>query len=130
MHSTSASASSILPPRAMKCENCGKTIHAKTTVQAVEGELVELGSRRTGVTAPSIGDQISFYGELLWIARERGHKPGWVGHKYKERFGSWPNDPRVRSAIARPPSLKTKNWIVSRQIAFANARASGVASHG
>jgi hypothetical protein len=59
---------------------------------------------------------------------ERGHKPGWVGHKYRERFGVWPNDPRVRSAIARPPSLKTKNWIVSRRITFAKARE--VDAHG
>ena len=84
--------------------------------------MVEFGSRRTGSYVPSTADKISFHGELLWIARERGHKPGWVGYKFKERFGAWPNDPRVRSAIARPPSLKTKNWIVSRQIAFAKAR--------
>jgi DNA repair protein RadD len=112
----------ILSPRATKCENCGKTIHANTTIQAVEGELVELGSRRTGAAAPTIGDKISFHGELLWIAHERGHKPGWVGHKYKERFGVWPNDPRVRTASPREPGLKTKNWLRSRAIAFAKRR--------
>jgi DNA repair protein RadD len=62
-------------------------------VESAEGDLVEFGSRRTGTSAPSIADKISFHAELLWIARERGHKPGWVGHKYKERFGVWPNDP-------------------------------------
>ena len=25
-----------------------------------------------------------------WIADERGYKPGWVAHKYKEKFGTWP----------------------------------------
>jgi DNA repair protein RadD len=113
---------------AKACPSCGAPIRRKTEVESAEGELVELGSRRTGTAAPSIGDKISFYGELLWIARERGHKPGWVGFKFKERFGSWPNDPRVRSATPRPPSLKTKNWIVSRQIAFAKARER--AAHG
>jgi DNA repair protein RadD len=107
---------------AKACPSCGAPIRGKTEVESAEGELVELGSRRTGAAAPSIGDKISFHGELLWIARERGHKPGWVGHKYKERFGVWPNDPRVRSATPRPPSLKTKNWIVSRQIAFSKTR--------
>jgi DNA repair protein RadD len=113
---------------AKACPSCGAPIRRKTEVESAEGELVELGSRRTGTAAPSIGDKISFYDELLWIARERGHKPGWVGFKFKERFGAWPNDPRVRSATPRPPSLKTKNWIVSRQIAFAKARER--AAHG
>jgi DNA repair protein RadD len=113
---------------AKACPSCGAPIRGKTEVESAEGELVELGSRRTGAAAPSVGDKISFHGELLWIARERGHKPGWVGFKFKERFGSWPNDPRVRAATPRPPSLKTKNWIVSRQIAFAKAR--GRAAHG
>jgi DNA repair protein RadD len=112
----------VVAPGAKACPSCGAPIRGKTEVESAEGELVELGSRRTGAVAPSIGDKISFYGELLWIARERGHKPGWAGFKFKERFVSWPNDPRVRSATPRPPSLKTKNWIVSRQIAFAKAR--------
>ena len=109
---------------AKACPSCGASIHVKPQVESAEGELVELGSRRTGAAVPSIGDKISFHGELLWMARERGHKPGWVGFKFKERFGTWPNDPRVRSATPRPPSLKTKNWIVSRQIAFAKGRRS------
>ena len=27
---------------------------------------------------------------LAWIADERDYKPGWVAHKYKEKFGTWP----------------------------------------
>ena len=122
--------SAVVSRMARACPSCGAPIRAKTEVESAEGDLVEFGSRRTGSHAPSIADKISFHAELLWIARERGHKPGWVGHKYKERFGAWPNDPRVRSAIPRPPSLKTKNWIVSRRIAFAKARARGLAAHG
>ena len=114
--------SAVVSRMARACPSCGAPIRAKTEVESAEGDLVEFGSRRTGSHAPSIADKISFHGELLWIARERGHKPGWVGFKFKERFGAWPNDPRVRSAIPRPPSLKTKNWIISRQIAFAKAR--------
>jgi DNA repair protein RadD len=121
--------SAIVSCTARACPSCGAPIRAKTEVESAEGELIEFGSRRTGASAPSIADRISFHGELLWIARERGHKPGWVSYKFKERFGVWPNDPRVRSAIPRPPSLKTRNWIVSRQIAFAKAR-EGVAHLG
>lgn len=112
----------MLVARATTCSECGAPIRAKTEVESAEGDLVEFGSRRTGAAAPSIGDKISLYGELLWIARERGHKPGWAGFKFRERFGSWPNDPRVRSANPRPPGLKTKNWVTSRAIAFAKAK--------
>jgi superfamily II DNA or RNA helicase len=121
----------VLGYKARECSACGAKIIAVSTVQEAEGDLVELGARKSGGKATAgIADKISFHGELLWIARERGHKPGWVGHKYKERFGSWPNDPRVRAAVPRPPDLKTRNWIVSRQIAFAKARAKGLAAHG
>ena len=120
----------IVSRLARACPSCGAPIRAKTEVESAEGELVEFGQRRTGSRAPSIADKISFHAELLWIAREREHKPGWVGHKYKERFGAWPNDPRVRSANPRPPSLKTKNWVTSRAIAFTKAISRGLAAHG
>jgi hypothetical protein len=52
----------------------------------------------------------------------KGYAGGWASHKYRERFGVWPSDPRVRLAAAAPPSLKTRNWVMSRAIAFAKAR--------
>jgi DNA repair protein RadD len=112
----------VVEPGAKACPSCGAPIRARTEVESAEGELVELGLRRTGSAAPSISDKISFYGELCWIARDRSYASGWAGHKYRERFGVWPNDPRVRCARPVPPSIKTKNWIVSRWIAFAKAK--------
>jgi DNA repair protein RadD len=87
-----------------------------------------LGSRRIGERAPDIAEKAAFFGELKGYATRQGYSDGWASHKYRERFGGWPNDPRVRYARPTPPSLKTKNWIVSRRIAFAKAR--GVAAHG
>ena len=103
-----------------ECPSCGSPIHARTDIEAVDGELVELGSRRRG--APTIEDKAAFFSELKGHATLRGYNDGWASHKYRERFGVWPNDPRLRCARPAPPSLKTKNWIVSRQIAFAKAR--------
>jgi superfamily II DNA or RNA helicase len=113
----------VLPRRTMICMECGTTREARTDVMHSDGELVELGSRRSGEKAPDIWHKAAFYGELLWIARDRGYASGWVSHKYRERFGVWPNDPRVRTATPREVSLKTKNWLRSRQIAFAKASA-------
>ena len=60
--------------------------------------------------------------ELRWIAAVRGYASGWAAHKFRERFGIWPNDSQVRLASPREPSLKTKNWLRSRQIAYAKGR--------
>ncbi len=65
-----------------------------------------------------------FFGELKWIAQERGYASGWAMHKFKEKFGHWP-DPSVKAQDARQPSLKTKQWVKSRQIAFAKGRRYG-----
>jgi DNA repair protein RadD len=104
------------------CEDCcGARMHARTEVEAIDGELVELGSRRSSAKT-TVEDRAAFFSELKGHATLRGYDDGWASHKYRERFGVWPNDPRIRCATASPPSLKTKNWIVSRQIAFAKAR--------
>jgi DNA repair protein RadD len=112
----------VLGCKARECSACGAQIVATTTVQEVEGKLVELGSRRSGEKAPDIAEKAAFFGELKGYATVRRHKPKWADYKYRERFGVWPNDPRIRGAPATPPSLKTKNWLTSRTIAFHKAR--------
>jgi RNA polymerase subunit RPABC4/transcription elongation factor Spt4 len=112
----------VVPPRATCCPQCGHLTRAWTTIEAVDGELVKIGDRAPGNGASIIADKAGFYGELRGHAKALGYADGWVAHKFREKFGHWPNDPRVRSAEARPPSLKTRNWIRSRQIAFAKAR--------
>jgi hypothetical protein len=116
----------VVPRAAKECPSCGSPIHARTEIEAVDGELLKLGSRCSG--QPSIEDKVAFFGELKGHATLRGYNDGWASHKYRERFGVWPNDPRIRNARAAPPSLKTKNWLVSRQIAF--AKASKRVAHG
>jgi DNA repair protein RadD len=62
---------------------------------------------------------------LAFIARNRGHKPGWTAHKYREKFGSYPPWGTVVEPIA--PSPEVYSWVKSRQIAFAKARERGAA---
>jgi DNA repair protein RadD len=112
----------VVPGTARACSCCGAPIQARTAVESLDGELIELGSRRRGEKAPDIAEKAAFFGELKGYAMERGYKDGWASHKYHERFGVWPNDQRVCCAQPALPSLKTKNWIVSRQIARVKAR--------
>ncbi len=110
----------VVPRASKECPCCGSPIHVRTEIVAVDGELIELGSRRSG--APTIEDKAAFFSELKGHATLRGYSDGWASHKYRERFGVWPNDPRIKCAPSSAPSLKTKSWIVSRQIARAKAR--------
>jgi DNA repair protein RadD len=112
----------IIPHGAKKCPGCGAPIFTKTDVRSADGELVELGAMRSGKIEASIDAKAAFHAELKWIARERGYSPGWVAHKFKTRFNVWPNDWRVKTAEPRPPSLATRNWIKSQNIAWAKGR--------
>ena len=117
-------AQAVLPQSARVCPECGKVQEVRTEIEHRDGELVELGARPTKRNAArTIREQEEFHGELRWIASVRGYAPGWAAHKFRERFGIWPNDWQVRLARPREPSLKTKNWLRSRQIAFAKGRA-------
>jgi superfamily II DNA or RNA helicase len=116
--------SAVMPQSAKVCPECGKVREVRTDVEHQEGELVELGVRPTRRNTNQIfAEQEDFYGELRWIAAVHGYAAGWTSHKFKERFGVWPNDWQVRFAQPREPSLKTKNWLRSRAIAYAKGRA-------
>jgi DNA repair protein RadD len=87
-------------------------------VEVAEGELgVVARNRKTKPNDFSIEDKQRFQRELAWIARDRGYKPGWVAHKYLEKFGAWP----TRSVDPAQPSAATISWVWSRQIAYAKS---------
>lgn len=116
------SCKAVLRPAAKVCPSCGAEVRATTGVAAVEGELVELGTRQGGPRAWAEWERRRFYAELLGMAESKGYAAGWAAHKFRERFRVWPEGyPRV----AMEPSLSTRNWIRSRQIAWAKARRTG-----
>jgi hypothetical protein len=88
-------------------------------VEIAEGELGWIArNRRAKANSFSLDDKQRFHRELTWIASSRGYRPGWVAHKYREKFGEWP----ARSAEPAPPSAATISWVRSRQIAYAKSR--------
>jgi|GEM_PF-5082921 len=118
-----------MPRTAVVCDQCGTVREAKCEVDAIDGELVELGSgTRAEKREPTANEKREFLGELRFVAAARGYSDGWSSHKFLEKFGHWPNDAWTRSAGPIAPSLKTRNWIRSRQIAFAKAKRK--AAHG
>jgi DNA repair protein RadD len=103
------------------CPNCG--LLPKRPAEFVATADGELGLVKGGkATAPSY-DEVEkdrWLGMLTHIAEERDYRPGWIAHKFKEKFGSWPTR---RYVPAIKPSPEVQSWVRSRLIAYARARA-------
>jgi superfamily II DNA or RNA helicase len=117
-------------PRLTTCPECGAVRKAgkpctacawqpKRKAEApdvADGELARLD--RDGKRKQPEWNKGAFYRQLLQIARERGYKDGWAAHKYREKFGNFPNFTKVPES----PSPEVRAWVRSRQIAFAKAQ--------
>lgn len=117
------SCKALIPPYVRKCPFCG--FEAKPQgrdVEVQDGELVELDGNKRNKSAPW-SEKIMFMAGLKAYAIERGHSDGWVAHKYKARYGVWPNDSRVRYAKAAPyvPSFVAA-WVRSQNIRWAKSQ--------
>jgi DNA repair protein RadD len=113
----------VLAYKARECSACGAQVIAFTEVQEIEGELVEFGSRKSGARKTPEIDREQFYAELKWVQSRKGHQSGWCWHKFKDRFKGEQPPKWFETLQPREPSITTKNWLKSREIAFAKRRA-------
>jgi superfamily II DNA or RNA helicase len=104
-----------------KCPHCGfLPTRPPKAVAFKDGELAYVDrNRRTATIAHDAGERARWHGMLAWIAAERGYKAGWVGHKFKDRFGAWPPQ---RQASPIEPSPECLSWVRSRAIAYAKSK--------
>jgi DNA repair protein RadD len=104
-----------------KCPHCGFLPQRRPdAIVFTDGELGRV-NRQTR-NAPSTYDpneRMRWHMMLAWIAAERGYKPGWIAHKFKEKFGTWP---AVRSVQPIEPTPEVLSWVRSRIIAWAKAQ--------
>jgi hypothetical protein len=102
------------------CPACGWRPHARgVAIEAIDGELGHL--TRDGLVhhaTSTSADKQAFFQQLQWIARDRGYKPGWAAHKYREKFKVWPQSKYDQPS---PPTPEVLSWVRSRQIAYAKA---------
>jgi len=91
-------------------------------VFVAEGELglVSNGRARAAPSDPETRQR--WHGMLAYIACERGYKPGWIAHKYREKFGHFPN--WNSNPVPIPPSPEVRSWVRSRMIAYASCHQS------
>jgi superfamily II DNA or RNA helicase len=105
----------------MVCPSCGHIRKRISDVIMKEGYLTELsldGSQKAIIGVDRAIRQ-DWYSGLLYICMERGYAQGWAAHKWKEKFGGFPDN---YNKIAKPPSNAVRSWVRSRQIAYAKAK--------
>jgi DNA repair protein RadD len=105
----------LIPAGARKCPACQERVALYPGVTVVAGRLVEIGS------GPKINtkERQDWYSGLLWIARRGNLKDGWAAHSYKEKFGEWPKDLRVRG---KQPSDAVKDFVKQRRKEYLASR--------
>lgn len=110
------------------CPACGWRPRVRPLhVDVADGELAAVDRNRQARAAEPIREErINFHRQLLGIAQEKGYQKGWASHKYREKFGAWPD---LRDPTPLPPEPATRAWVKSRAIAWAKAqeRARGAA---
>ena len=118
----------LKPPKAPHCPSCGfKPERQAAGVEIADGELVEMESKaKAKLNREAEWDEkAAFISELRCYANQTGKKVGWVAYKYREKYGCWPNDKRVKDvAPAASVSPKVQGWIRSRAIAWGKTRPS------
>jgi DNA repair protein RadD len=95
-------------------------------VDFIDGDLVPLGLPPGPLP---LAERRSFHAQLRGLASERGHKPGWAAHKYKEKFGSFPPWD-WNSLPLEPPQPSVRAWVRSRAIAWSLSRHNPQNQHG
>jgi DNA repair protein RadD len=103
------------------CEHCGfLPQRPPKAIVFSDGNLALVDrQRRVAQAFSDPNERMRWHGMLTHIANERGYKPGWTAHKFKEKFGTWP---ATRSAQPMQPTPEVLSWVRSRIIAYAKAR--------
>ncbi len=74
----------ILPIQTRTCPECGEALAAEREAPTeAEGELVEVNEQ-----SPEL--RIAHWKRLCGVATRHGLNPGWILHKYRDRFGEEP----------------------------------------
>jgi superfamily II DNA or RNA helicase len=118
----------LVPVGTKECPNCGAAMKRASSVEQLEGELVELGSRqpapKTGKT--SARDRLldmgknHIFAQIESIRLSRGRAPGWSAHLYKEITGVWPRG--VSDTPPEEPSMELQSFIRHRDLAWAKSK--------
>lgn len=95
------------------CPSCGfELVQAGEPLPYHAADLVEIAidGKRANQKTPWT-DKAAFLGEAKQYAAGKGYNNGYAANLYREKFGVWPNDARVRDAAPRPPTALLLGYI-------------------
>jgi DNA repair protein RadD len=108
------SCSYLKPAGVHVCPSCGFAPERQSSIEGVDGNLVQLRAPKKSREATRQEKQ-KFWSGLLWYCEDRGYSRGWASHKYREKFGVWPNGMHDYSA---PPDATCRGFITASAIAY------------
>ncbi len=112
----------VLLPEQKACPACGKERIRASKVEQLPGSMVELTKTQRKHNADSWDEKSRFMAGLKLYAQTHGYKPGWAANKYRERYGVWPNDPRVKDVKPSQYDADTAIWIRASAIRWSKGR--------
>lgn len=116
----------LRPSNVLVCPDCGFKPSRQSKVEVEDGDLVELASRgKAAKSKMSRADQQRWYSSFLHIAKSKSYKAGWAPHKFREKFGFWPDDNFIASSAEPGPDVLA--YIRSTQIRYAKSKRWAVA---
>jgi DNA repair protein RadD len=111
----------LKPAKVHTCPHCGFKPEKQSEIEHAQGELAELsaGEKRKAALnrKTSVAEKTQFLSELKTWAVQKGYGDGWAAHKYRAKFGVWPD--KIHAAPGAPVSDETKKFIIAQQIRFA-----------
>lgn len=119
-------------PKDITCGDCGTVFKARRSCPNCGYEMIASGEEipvhqadLQEIKKIKSVDKSRFYAELLGYCQKTGKRTSYALAVFKERFGAWPYGKKSIAPIE--PSQEVLNYIKSRQIAFAKAKAKAVA---
>lgn len=103
----------------IRCK-CGYEIPVHERIKTDDQVLEKLSAANKANKLYSKERKQEWLGELLYYASTRGKKEGWAMHKYKSKFGVWPN--KIMPKLSNHVSDEVKNWIHRENIKYAHSR--------
>tara|TARA_R110000782_G_scaffold3953_1_gene14064 strand:- start:1245 stop:2717 length:1473 start_codon:yes stop_codon:yes gene_type:complete len=98
----------------MRCA-CGYEIPMREQLESTDEILTKLTPDQRNKN-DNKQDKSVFYSELLLYSRSRGYNMHWANHKYRDRYGVWPN--AIKPQMVGEISAETKKYITSTQIRY------------
>ena len=104
----------------LRCNACGYEIPMRERLVSDDAILERMSAQTKSNRIYSAERKSEWLGELYYYAQTRGYSEGWAAHKYKSKFGVWPN--KIKATLANHVSEEVSNWIRRENIRYSFIR--------